>query len=135
MTFTAPVLEYALLAPILIVLAGAIIGVLIEAFAKSSVRPNAQLFVAVSAIVISFAQLIRVRNEGSTTLAMSSLTFDGACVLLMAAILVIALISLFLIADQDLRIQMVGSIHNSRLPSYGLNAGHHKNTVIIAVPR
>jgi NADH-quinone oxidoreductase subunit N len=101
MTFTAPVLEYALLAPVLIVLAGAIIGVLIEAFAKSSVRPNAQLFVAVSAIVISFAQLMRVRNQGSTTLAMSSLTFDGAGVLLMAAILVIALISLFLIADQD----------------------------------
>lgn len=101
MTFTAPVLEYALLAPILIVLAGALVGVLIEAFARSSARASAQLFVAVATIVIAFAQLMRVRNQGSTTAAMSSLTFDGAGVLFMAAILVIALISLFLIADQD----------------------------------
>ena len=101
MTFTAPVLEYALLAPILIVLAGALIGVLIEAFARNSIRSSAQLFVAVATIVISFAQLMRVRKEGSTTAAMSSLTFDGAGVLLMASILVIALISIFLIADQD----------------------------------
>jgi NADH-quinone oxidoreductase subunit N len=101
MTFTAPVLEYALLAPILIVLAGALVGVLIEAFARSSARASAQLFVAVATIVIAFAQLMRVRGQGSTTAAMSSLTFDGAGVLFMAAILVIALISLFLIADQD----------------------------------
>jgi len=101
MTFTAPVLEYALLAPILIVLAGALVGVLIEAFARSSVRSTAQLFVAVATIAIALAQLIRVRNEGSTTAAMSSLTFDGAGFLLQASILVISLISLFLIADQD----------------------------------
>jgi NADH-quinone oxidoreductase subunit N len=101
MTFTAPVLEYALLAPILIVLAGALVGVLIEAFARSSARASAQLFVAVATVVIAFAQLMRVRGQGSTTAAMSSLTFDGAGVLFMAAILVIALISLFLIADQD----------------------------------
>jgi NADH-quinone oxidoreductase subunit N len=101
MTFTAPVLEYALLAPILIVLAGALVGVLIEAFARSSVRSTAQLFVAVATIVMAFAQLMRVRNQGSTTAAMTALTFDGAGVLLMASILVIALISIFLIADQD----------------------------------
>jgi NADH-quinone oxidoreductase subunit N len=101
MTFTAPVLEYALLAPILIVLAGALVGVLIEAFARSSVRSTAQLFVAVATIVMAFAQLMLVRNENSTTAAMTALTFDGAGVLLMASILVIALISLFLIADQD----------------------------------
>ena len=32
-TFTAPVLNYSLLAPVLIVLGGALVGVLIEAFA------------------------------------------------------------------------------------------------------
>jgi NADH-quinone oxidoreductase subunit N len=101
MTFTAPVLQYALLAPILIVLAGALIGVLIEAFLRSSSRASAQLFVAVATIVIAFAQLIRVRGEGSVAAAMSAVTFDGAGVLLQGSILVIALISLFLIADQD----------------------------------
>ena len=101
MTFTAPVLQYAILAPMLIVLAGALVGVLIEAFLRSSARATAQLFVAVATIVIALAQLIRVRNEGSTSAAMTSLTFDGAGFLLQASILVISLISLFLIADQD----------------------------------
>ena len=36
--FVAPTLEYALLAPILIVLAGALVGVLIEAFAPRAAR-------------------------------------------------------------------------------------------------
>jgi NADH-quinone oxidoreductase subunit N len=101
MTFTAPVLEYALIAPMLIVLAGALVGVLIEAFVRSSARAYAQLFVAVATIVISFAQLVRVHARSSNTAAMSSVTFDGAGVLLQGAILIIALISIFLIADQD----------------------------------
>ena len=101
MTFTAPVLEYALLAPMLIVLAGALAGVLVEAFVKSSARLSAQLFISVLSIVASFVQLMRVRNEGSVSAAMGSVTFDGAGVLLQASVLVIALLSIFLIADQD----------------------------------
>jgi NADH-quinone oxidoreductase subunit N len=101
MSFTAPVLEYALLAPILIVLAGALIGVLIEAFVANAYRSTAQLFVAVATIVISLAQFIRVRGKSSVSAAMGSVTFDGAGVLLQGSILIIALISIFLIADQD----------------------------------
>jgi NADH-quinone oxidoreductase subunit N len=101
MTFTAPVLEYALLAPMLIVLAGALAGVLVEAFVKSSARLSAQLFISVLSIVASFVQLMRVRNEDSVSAAMGSVTFDGAGVLLQASVLVIALLSIFLIADQD----------------------------------
>ncbi len=101
MEFTAPVLEYALLAPMLIVLAGAVIGVLVEAFVGKRNRPSVQLFLAVSTIVIAFAQLVRVRTGASTTAAMGSVTFDGAGVLLQGSILIIALLSIFLIADQD----------------------------------
>jgi NADH-quinone oxidoreductase subunit N len=101
MTFTAPVLEYALLAPMLIVLAGALLGVLIEAFVSSSARATAQLFVAVATIVVALGQLIRVRNQSSVSAAMGSVTFDGAGMLMQGSILIIALISLFLIADQD----------------------------------
>ena len=101
MTFTAPVLEYALLAPILIVLAGALVGVLVEAFMASKSRANVQLFVAVATIVIALAQLVRVRGTFSVSAAMGSVVFDGAGVLLQGSILVIALLSLFLIADQD----------------------------------
>ncbi len=101
MTFTAPVLDYALLAPMMIVLGGALIGVLIEAFMRKSARASAQLFVAVATVVIAFAQLVRVRTGASTTAAMGSVTFDGAGVLLQGSILIVALLSIFLIADQD----------------------------------
>jgi len=43
--FTSPTLEYSVLAPMLVVLAGAVIGVLIEAFAPRAARSTSQLFI------------------------------------------------------------------------------------------
>lgn len=100
-TFVSPTLEYALLAPILIVLGGALIGVLIEAFAPRRARASSQLFITLATLVLSFAALIRSRNGLSTTAAMESVTFDGAGVLLQGSILIIAIISVFLLADQE----------------------------------
>lgn len=101
MVFTAPVLNYALLAPILILLGGALIGVLIEAFGPRASRHNSQLFVTVASIIVALSALLRVRNQTSAAAAMGSVAFDGAGVLLQGTILVIALISVFLIADQE----------------------------------
>ena len=100
-TFVSPTLEYALLAPMLIVLAGALIGVLIEAFAPRSARASSQLFITLATLAISLASLIRVRNSASTTAAMESVTFDGAGMLLQASILVISIIAVLLLADQE----------------------------------
>ena len=101
MVFTAPVLNYAQLAPILIVLGGALIGVLIEAFAPRASRHASQLFITVATLVSSIAALMRVRTQSSVDAAMGSVAFDGAGVLLQASILIIALLSVFLIADQE----------------------------------
>jgi NADH-quinone oxidoreductase subunit N len=100
-TFVSPTLEYALLAPILIVLGGALIGVLIEAFAPRRARASSQLFITIATLLLSLASLIRSRNGLSTTVAMESVTFDGAGVLLQGSILIIAIISVFLLADQE----------------------------------
>jgi len=99
--FYSPTLEYSLLAPILIVLGGALIGVLIEAFAPAASRTRSQLFITLTSLVLSLAALIKVRNEGSASAAMESVTFDGAGVLLQASVLVLAIISVFLLADQE----------------------------------
>ena len=48
---SAPTLNYSLLAPILVILGGAVIGVLIEAFAKSSSRAALQKTVAFGSII------------------------------------------------------------------------------------
>jgi NADH-quinone oxidoreductase subunit N len=101
MQFTAPILNYAQLAPILIVLAGAIIGVLIEAFAPRRSRHTSQLFITISSLVAAFGALMRVRTQSSVDAAMGSVAFDGAGVLLQGSILIIALLSIFLIADQE----------------------------------
>jgi len=101
MTFVTPVLNYAQLAPILIVFAGAIIGVLIEAFAPRAARHSSQLFISTFALVAAFAALMTVRNQSSVDAAMGSVAFDGAAVLIQASILIISFLAIFLIADQE----------------------------------
>lgn len=85
----------------IVILVGGVIGVLVEAFVSSRLRAPVQLFLAVSSIAIAFLLLLRVRDESSTTPAMSAITFDGAGFLIQASILIIALLAIFLIADQD----------------------------------
>jgi NADH-quinone oxidoreductase subunit N len=101
MTFVAPTLDYALLAPMLIVFGGALIGVLIEAFAPRNSRASSQLFITLATLASSLAALVQIRASSSTTVAMGSITFDGAGFLLQASILIIAIISVFLLADQE----------------------------------
>ena len=101
MEFTTPYLNYSQLAPILIVLAGALIGVLIEAFAPRAARHSSQLFIAIFSLVASFGALMRVRNESATDAAMGSVAFDGAGVILQASVLIIAILAIFLISDQE----------------------------------
>ena len=101
MEFTTPILNYSQLAPILIVFAGALIGVLIEAFAPRAARHSSQLFISLFSLVAAFGALLLVRNESSTDAAMGSVAFDGAGVLLQASILIIAVLAIFLISDQE----------------------------------
>jgi len=101
MTFTSPVLNYTLLSPMIILLAGALIGVLVEAFVSKALRPIVQLSVTIGTLVLSLAQVWRIRDEESTTAAMGSVVIDGPAILLQASILIISIISVFLIADTD----------------------------------
>jgi NADH-quinone oxidoreductase subunit N len=90
-----------MLAPILVVLAGAVVGVLIEAFAPRKSRPSSQLALSVFTLVIALAALVRTRGTYSSKAAMNSVTFDGAGYLLQMAILIIAIIAILLLADSD----------------------------------
>jgi NADH-quinone oxidoreductase subunit N len=101
MTFTAPVLTYSLLSPMLFLLVGALIGVLVEAFVSKAARPAVQLTVTLGSLLLALMQLWQIRDQQSLTAAMGSVVFDGAAVLLQASILIIAMISVFLIADGE----------------------------------
>ena len=101
MVFTTPVLNYAQLSPILIVLAGAVIGVLIEAFAPRNARHNSQMFISLLSLVSALAATVSIRKQAGVDAAMNSVAFDGAAFLIQATILIIAVLAVFLIADQE----------------------------------
>lgn len=90
-----------MLAPILVVLAGALFGVLVEAFAPRNSRSSAQLALAVFTLLIALGALLRTKGAYSNKAAMNSITFDGAGYLLQMSILIIALIAILLLADSD----------------------------------
>ena len=98
--FTSPVLIYSILAPIIIVVAGAIIGVLLEAFAPRTNRAAAQLSVTIITLVLSLLSVISIRGKESVEAAGGSVAFDGAAFLTQLFILLIALVATLLLADE-----------------------------------
>jgi NADH-quinone oxidoreductase subunit N len=85
----------------LIVFGGALLGVLIEAFAPRKSRSSSQLILSIATLATALVALVGLRGNYSTKAAMSSVTFDGAGYLLQMAILVISLIAILLLADSD----------------------------------
>ena len=129
MVFTAPVLNYTLLSPILILLAGALIGVLVEAFASKALRPVMQLSITVGTLVLSLAQVWRIRNETSMTAAMGSVVIDGPAILLQASILIIAIISVFVIADTDNFTALAAALPGSDEERHAVQSGNQVTEV------
>lgn len=95
----APNIEYAILAPILIVLGGALIGVLIEAFASRRHRYVLQVGSAFGAISLAFLQLVLIRNT-SAKAAMGSMAVDGVSVVIQGSVLIFGFLGLLLIAER-----------------------------------
>ena len=129
MEFTAPVLNYTLLSPILILLAGALIGVLVEAFASKALRPVMQLSITIGTLVLSLAQVWRIRNETSMTAAMGSVVIDGPAILLQASILIIAIISVFVIADTDHFTALAAALPGSDEERHAVQTGNQVTEV------
>lgn len=123
MGFQSPVLEYSLLAPVLIVLAGAVIGVMVEALAPRSIRPITQLSVTIGSLAIALVQTWLVRGETSTGVALGSVMFDGATALLQISILLMAILGVLLIADQDNFTAVAAALPGSEEEQAGLAQG------------
>ena len=126
---TAPKLDYALLAPMLIILGAALIGVLIEAFAKQAWRARLQLVVALGAIVISFEQLFRVRNQGSSIAAVTSVSIDGTGIFLQGALLIFAFLGILIIADHDNFAAQASALPGSPEEAAAIQAGKQQTEV------
>ena len=96
----APDFDYVSLAPVIIVFAGAVIGVLVEAFAKRERRRGVQLFVTFASIVLAFAAT--VNNHLSTRNgieASGSFVLDNATTVLQMILLTVAVLGALLFAE------------------------------------
>ena len=129
MVFTAPVLNYTLLSPMLILLGGALIGVLVEAFVSKRLRGVTQLSVTLGTLVLSLAQVWKIRNEQSLTAVSGSIVIDGPAVLLQASILIIAIISVLVIADTDHFTALAAALPGSEEERHAVQTGNQVTEV------
>jgi NADH-quinone oxidoreductase subunit N len=96
-----PEINYAAIAPMLILFGAAMIGVLIEAFVPRSVRNPVQLVLALGSMVVA---LIAVVMQGGTrtVTAGEAVAIDGPTLFLQGAILVLGVMAMLLIGERSL---------------------------------
>ena len=129
MSFISPTLDYTLLSPILILLGGALIGVLVEAFVSKAVRSITQLILTIGTLVLSLAQLWKIRNEQSMSAAMGSVVIDGPAILFQASILIIAILSILVIADTDHFTALAAALPGSEEERHSIRTGNQVTEV------
>lgn len=99
--FASPTIEYGALAPILIVVAGVIVGVLIEAFLPRAQRYLAQVTTSIVTLLVAFIALL-VQTSSAGVVAMFSVVLDGPTRILQGTLLIMALLGTLLIAERSL---------------------------------
>lgn len=102
--FIAPTVSWGPLAPVVVVLLAAVVGVLLEAFVPARFRRVAQVVLSVAAIVGALVALAlawsTVKSTGGYDVLSGSLVLDGPALVAQAIILVIALLSVLVMADR-----------------------------------
>ncbi|MFC9269169.1 NADH-quinone oxidoreductase subunit NuoN [Streptomyces zhihengii] len=115
----APHIEYDQIAPVLIIVGAALVGILVEAFAPRRARYHAQLFVTVVALAASFAAVVGLAAGGHATTkagiaAMGAIAVDGPALFLQGVILLSSVVAVFTFAERRLDPEA----HGNRIDSF-----------------
>ncbi len=103
MNIASPTFEWLELAPLLIVLVGALLGVLIEAAMPRALRFNSQIVLLVVTVVAAVAALVVNWRLGSTgILAMGSISLDGPTYIAWGSLLVFGLLGILVFSERRL---------------------------------
>ncbi|MFJ8579147.1 NADH-quinone oxidoreductase subunit NuoN [Micromonospora sp. NPDC093277] len=94
-----PSIDYAALAPILIMLGAALVGVLVEAFVPRRLRNPVQLLLALAAVFAALTMVILNADDRLIT-AGQAIAVDGPTLFLQGAILILAAMALLLIGER-----------------------------------
>lgn len=97
----APSLEYSQLAPMLIVFAVAVVGVLIEAFAPRRARYVTQVGLALGGLAAAFVAVVALAGTRHAA-AVGSVAIDGPTLFLQGTILLVSILAVLLFADRGL---------------------------------
>ncbi|HEX5016109.1 MAG TPA: NADH-quinone oxidoreductase subunit NuoN, partial [Actinomycetes bacterium] len=108
-TLETPSFEYHLMAPMLIVFGGAIVGVLVDAFAPRGSRRIIQIVVSLATLLAAFIALLawtrdefrQGADQVGTLAASGNLAIDGPTVFLQGTILVLSFVAFLLFAEQS----------------------------------
>jgi len=103
----APTLEYSQLAPMLVVFAAAVVGVLVEAFVPRELRRAVHLLLTFGALVAAFvwtcviaaSSTIFAKGSPGHVAAMGAVAVDRPTLFIQGTILILAVVSVMLIAD------------------------------------
>ncbi len=98
---TSPDLAYGPIAPLLVVFAAALIGVLIEAFAPRGARRGLQIAVAVAGLVGALAATILLAGTEELVFA-DAIAVDGPALFLQGTLALLGLLSVLLISERSL---------------------------------
>jgi NADH-quinone oxidoreductase subunit N len=96
-----PAIDYAGLAPMLILFGAACVGVLVEAFVPRRIRYGVQLVLGLAALAASLAAVVLVADRRALTAA-GAVAVDGPALFLQGTIVVLALVSFLLIGERSL---------------------------------
>ena len=113
--FETPTIEYAQLAPILVVLGAAVLGVLAEAFLGRSSRYPAQMGLTVLALLAAFAFVLRAAGARNLA-AEGSVAIDGPALFLQGTILLLALVALLSIGERGIDVGSAFAPQAAALP-------------------
>ncbi len=99
---TPPDLDYAALAPLLILFGAASIGVLVEAFVPRRSRHATQLLISLAALVAAFISVVRVAQSGRRNLtAATALAVDGPTLFLQGTLALLGIVAILLVAERS----------------------------------
>jgi NADH-quinone oxidoreductase subunit N len=98
--FSAVDVDYAAIAPMLIVVAGALLGVVVEAFAPRRSRHGIQVGLTVFTLLAAFVALVVWTRDSLTVTLGGSVVIDGVSVFLMGALLLLAAMSVLIMAER-----------------------------------
>ncbi len=106
-TFQLPHLNYVALAPILILLGGAVLAVLVEAFVPRTWRPASQFLLSAAAIIAAFVFVVYLGTHlqkplNGTLTAGGAIAIDGPALFMSGTLLVLGLVTLFLVSERSL---------------------------------